>query len=182
MEDEGFNSMENSNHSFFGRTPDNEIPDSSLIDTFPNDSGPISRRESSDSSSSLESIEQFLQQQREIREKFGGILEEQISRLKSKFEPEFPRRKSFVDDSTQTSDVDNKHIVSLSRNVLFSLTFVEDQIKNDNRNDIIWTKNLEGMLYHIYCFIFEQRYRHIGDLFLLKLRRVFASALNMIIR
>jgi hypothetical protein len=25
MEDEGFNSMENSNHSFFGITPDNEI-------------------------------------------------------------------------------------------------------------------------------------------------------------
>ena len=153
MEDEGFNSMENSNHSFFGITPDNEISDSSLIDTFPN-SGPISRRESSDSSSSLESIEQFLQQQREIREKFGGILEEQISRLKSKFEPEFPRRKSFIDDSTQTPEVNNKHIVSLSRNVLFSLTFVEDQIKNDNRSDRNWTKSLEGSLSY-WCFILD---------------------------
>jgi hypothetical protein len=105
----------------------------------------------------------------------------QISRLKSKFEPEFPRRKSFIDDSTQTPEVNNKHIVSLSRNVLFSLTFVEDQIKNDNRSDRNWTKSLEGNLSY-WCFIFGQWYRNICDLFLLKLRTVFASALNMILR
>ncbi|CAC5422825.1 unnamed protein product [Mytilus coruscus] len=164
-EDEGFNSREEDSIYSSPRTPRTEEDretasivstdafEESTTETVQSRSDIISNSSSDsfDSFSSIESqIEQFFQYQRENREKFGGILEQQISRLRrQQFDPEFPQRKSFTEDSTQTTYVENKSLSSICTYVKTLRTLISEKIQGDNRTD------LEENLQHWYQTLSE---------------------------
>ncbi|XP_063413287.1 uncharacterized protein LOC134695801 [Mytilus trossulus] len=165
-EDEGFNSREeDSIYNSSPRTPRTEedretasivstdIVEESTTETVQSYSDTISNSDSDsvDSFSSIESqIEQFFQYQRENREKFGGILEQQISRLRrEQFDPEFPERKCFTEDSTQTTYVENKSLSAICTYVKALRELISEKIQADDITD------LEENLQHWYRTLSE---------------------------
>ncbi|XP_076070638.1 uncharacterized protein LOC143042260 [Mytilus galloprovincialis] len=165
-EDEGFNSKEeDSIYNSSPRTPRTEedaetasivstdIVEESTTETVQLHSDTISNSSSDsiDSFSSIESqIEQFFQYQRENREKFGGILEQQISRLRrEQFDPEFPERKCFTEDSTQTTCVENKSLSAICTYVKSLRELISEKIQADDITD------LEENLQHWYRTLSE---------------------------
>lgn len=166
-EDEGFNSREeDSIYNSSPRTPRTEedretasivstdIVEESTTETVQSYSDTISNSDSDsvDSFSSIESqIEQFFQYQRENREKFGGILEQQISRLRrEQFDPEFPERKCFTEDSTQTTYVENKSLSAICTYVKSLRELISEKIQAD---DITGTFKMINELSFLYCLV-----------------------------
>lgn len=151
VEDEGFNSREDSLYSSVRETEE----ESSSTDTTASyeDASTVfeedevshsktislsnSESESFSSSSSFELlIEQFLEHQKQIRQKYSGILEEQISRLRQDFEPQFPPRRAFTDEYIQTQTSDSEELSAVRKRLLNLYKTTKEQFQTKGKDHI----------------------------------------------